>query len=153
LSAYQLPVWVWPTALLGVGALAVWRGRDTERLGAATVLANWAITTLVYRAGSDDTQWGILAVDGAQFAVFILSAFGSRRHWPLFAAGFGLLQLLTHGAKTLDTAVSAWAYITAQIIWSYLILIAIGYGAWTAPRRYAEMEADLNEAPPGRTLR
>lgn len=120
--------------------LAIWRGREAERLAAAAVLANWAITMLVYRADSDDTQWGILAVDVVQFGVFMGIALRTLRHWPMFMAGFGLLQLVTHLAHALDAAISVWAYITAEIIWSYLILAAIGYGAWTAPRRYAEIE-------------
>ena len=140
MSAYQLPAWVWPTVLMAVGSVAVWRGRDNERLAAAAVLANWALTIVVYRAASRDMQWGILLVDLAQLGVFLWIAMTSRRYWPLFVAAFGLLQVLTHGAKAVDTHVSAWAYITAEIIWSYLIIFAIGYAAWTAPRRYVEID-------------
>jgi hypothetical protein len=140
MSAYQLPPWVWPSAVIGASALALWRGRETERLAATTVLANWAITMVVYRATSRDTQWGILVVDLVELGVFLWIALRSQRYWPLFVAGFGLLQVLTHGAKALDTRVSAWAYITAEIIWAYLIVFTIAYASWSAPRRYAQLE-------------
>lgn len=139
MSAYQLPPWVWPTAVISAGALSLVRGRDEERVAAFTMLASWAVTMVVYRADNHGTQWGILLVDLAQLGVFLWLAAKSRRYWPLFVAAFGLLQVLTHGAKTLDTGISAWAYITAQIIWSYLIVFAIVYASWTAPHRYAEI--------------
>lgn len=153
MSAYQLPPWVWPSAVLGAGVLAMWRGREHERIVAMAVLANWAITMVVYRAASEGTQWGILLVDLVQLGVFVWIALTSRRYWPLFVAGFGLLQVLTHGAKALDTGISAWAYITAGIIWSYLIVFTIAYASWTAPRRYAEIEALGPTTPPGATRR
>lgn len=144
---YQLPHWVWPTALIAVCVLAVWRGRDDERLAAAAVLADWALTVFVYKVGTQDTQWAILAVDTAQFAVLVFIALRTQRYWPLFTAGFGLLQLVTHLANAVDGAVTGWAYITAEIIWSYLLLFTVGYGAWTAPRVVPRM------APPGATRR
>ena len=152
MSSYQLPIWVWPVALSIVCALAVWRGHDEERLAAAAVLANWALSMVVYRARSEETQWAVLVVDAGLFAIFLWIAMRSRRFWPLFAAGFELLSLVTHGAHALDAGVSGWAYLTATRIWSYLILIAIGYGAWTAPRRYAEIGV-APSAVPGATRR
>ncbi|MBL8553141.1 MAG: hypothetical protein JNL41_02595 [Phenylobacterium sp.] len=153
MSAFQLPLWTYPTVVIGAGLAALWRGREEERLGAFTMLAAWAVTMVVYRTGSRDTQWGIFAVDTVQFVVFVWLSMKTRRYWPLFAAGFGLLQVVTHGAKTLDTGISAWAYITAQIIWSYLILFTIIYASLSAPRRYAEIEAMPAIDPPGATRR
>lgn len=143
---FQLPHWVWPTALFAVCALAVSRGRDEERLAAGANLASWALTVFAYRVGYQETQWAILAFDAAQFGVLLWIAMRSRRHWPLFAAACGLLQVVTHMANAIDPIVTGWAYITAGIIWSYLILIAIGYGAWSAPDFYARMAAAGSEA-------
>ena len=134
-----------------VCGLAVWRGRDDERLAAAATLANWAITLVLFRAYSDDTQWAVMVVDFALLALMVWLALRSDRYWPLFAAAFALLTILTHIAHALDTSVSGWAYLTAALIWSYLSLIAIGYGAFTAPfYRPAGAAAD---ATPGATLR
>ena len=44
-------------------------------------------------------------------------------------------------ANALDDAISGWAFITAALGFQYMALLGIGYGAWTAPRRYAEIEA------------
>ena len=148
---YQLPIWVWPAALLGVCAIAIWRGRDEERLAAAGELATWALTLLVFQSRSESTQWSVLAIDALLLMLFIWIALRSRRYWPLCAAGFQLLAVVTHVGRTLDTSVSGWAYLTAVLIWNYLTLFTIGYGAWTAPR-YADITAEPTD-PPGATLR
>jgi hypothetical protein len=124
-----------------VCAIALWRGRDQERLAAAAVLAGWALSMVVFKQRSEETQWAVLGIDICIFALFAWISLRSARFWPLFTAGFGLLLLATHGASALDSRVSGWAYLTAERIWSYLTILAIGYGAWTAPRRYAEIEA------------
>lgn len=120
----------------------------------AAVVVNWIVSYNLYHR-SEGAQYGILAADTALFLVFLWPALKSGRHWPLFNAGFGLLLLVTHLGKLVDPTITGWAYITAELIWSYMILIAIGYGAWTAPRRYAEIDDDpdgWNDAP-GATLR
>lgn len=119
---------------MGVCVVAVWRGRDEERLAAAGVLADWALTVFVYKVRSEDTQWGVLAVDTVQFALFLWIAMRSQRFWPLFVGSFALLQLVTHLANAADAGVTGWAYLTAELLWSYLLLFTVGYAAWTAPR-------------------
>ncbi|MDZ4367596.1 MAG: hypothetical protein U0987_11315 [Afipia sp.] len=145
---YQLPVWVWPTALLAVCALAVWRGRDDERLAAGSVLAGWALTLMVFKSRSEDTQWAVLLIDMGLFSVLTWVALRTRRYWPLFAAAFQLLLVVTHLARALDAGVSGWAYLTAGLVWSYLMLAAVGYGAWTAVYD-TEAEAGLADDVPG----
>lgn len=134
-----------------VCGLALWRGRDDERLAAAGSLANWALTLVVFKSYSVDTQWYVMAVDLALLALYVWLALRSARYWPLFAAAFSLLVVVTHLAHALDSGVSGWAYLTAALIWSYLSLIAIGYGAWTAP--YDTTDAPEPMETPGATLR
>jgi hypothetical protein len=132
--SYQLPVWVWPAALLSVCIITVWRGGDEERLAAGALLANWAVTLILFdKAHPNDLQRGILVVDLALLILYFWLALRSRRYWPLFAAAFQLLVIFTHLGRALDPAVRGWAYLTAGIIWSYLVLIAIATGAWTRP--------------------
>jgi len=152
-SGYQLPVWVWPTVLMGVCGLAAWRGRDPERLAAGGYLAAWALTVVVFKDGSRDIQWAVMAIDGALLVLMVGLALRSRRFWPLFVAALQLLAVLTHIARALDARVSGWAYLTAVLVWGYLALGMIAYGAWTAPRRYAEIEADDPNEVPGATRR
>lgn len=122
--------------MLGVCAVAAWRGRDDERLAAGGYLANWALTLVVFKDRSVDTQWGVLVVDLALLVLYLWLAMRSRRYWPLLATGFHLLAVITHVARAMDPAVGGWAYLTAELIWSYMVIGTIGYGAWTAPRWY-----------------
>lgn len=144
----QLPLWVWPTTLLGVCAIAVLRGRDAERLAAAGYLAAWALSLVVFRADSRDTQWAMMVIDVGLFGLVIYLAMTSARYWPLFVGAMQLLAVLSYIAKSLDSGISAWAYLTAILVWNYLALFAIGYASWTAPKRYAEIGAlDASEVP------
>ena len=136
MAAYQLPPFVYPTVLMGVCAAATMRGKDDERLAAGGMLAAWALTLVTYRR-TDQTMWGVFAVDVVLLALLIWIALRSPRYWPLFAAGFHFLTIFTHLAKTANPTLGGWAYVTAEIIWSYLALFAIGYGAWTAPAIYS----------------
>jgi hypothetical protein len=150
---YQLPIWVWPTALMSVCALAVWKGRDESRLAAGGLLANWALSMMVFEARSEDIQWPIIATDSGLFALYLWIALRSPRYWPLFLASFALLVLVTHLAHGLDPGVSGWSYLTAELLWSYLMLVALGYGAWTANHESYAGEAAMPETAPGATLR
>lgn len=136
---------------MSVCALALWRGRDEERLATVGLLANWALGMTVFKSTSEDMQWAVLGFDIALLALYFWVAFRTRRHWPLFVAGFQLLIVITHMARLADPRVSGWAYLTAQLLWSYLVLLTIGYASWTAPR-YAINAEDPTEGP-GATLR
>jgi hypothetical protein len=133
--SYQLPHWVWPATLLAVCALAAWRGRAYERMAAGVYFVAWVLTVAVFQSHSEATQWAVLAIDAGVLIFLVWVALRSTRYWPLFAAGFHLLAVVTHLAHAADPRVSGWAYQTAELLWSYLGLYAIGYGAWTAPRK------------------
>lgn len=120
---------------MAVCTIAAVRGRNEERLAAGGMLAAWALTMVVYRTQGQQTEWGILIIDLALLGLLVGIALRSSRYWPLFAAGFHLLAVVTHVARSVDSSVTGWAYITAGIIWGYLVVFAVGYGAWTAPRR------------------
>ncbi|MBW8882014.1 MAG: hypothetical protein JF615_11545, partial [Asticcacaulis sp.] len=81
---------------------------------------------------------GAFLADGALFVVFFAMAMRTTRFWPLAAAGFQLLAVMTHVAKLIDPALQQWAYITAGVIWTYLVLVTIGIGTmntWRARRQ------------------
>jgi hypothetical protein len=142
---YQLPFWVWPTALMSVCAVAYWRGREDERLAATALLANWGLSVLLVKV-DDGGFWDSLAIDLGLVGIYVWLALRSARYWPLFAAAFQILIVVTHLGRVADPSVSTWAYMTAGIVWSYLVLFAIGYGAWTAPR-YAESDGVPTDVP------
>jgi len=136
-----------------VCALAAWRGHDDERLAAGGLLANWALSLVVFKSGSEETQWAVSLFDAALTVLYLWIALRSRRYWPLFAAGFQLLVMVTHLGHAVDPRVTGWSYLTAQLLWAYLVIIAIGYGSWTAPRRYADIADEPESAMPGATRR
>ena len=146
MGAYQLPPWVWPAAISVVCLLAAWRGREEERLSAGAYLRAWALTLVVFRARREATQVPVLMIDVALLAVFSWIALRSRRYWPLFAAAFQLLAVMTHLARLADTAVTGWAYQTAGLVWAYLVIVSIGYGAWTAPRHAVSTDEPIDAA-------
>ena len=151
MSAYQLPFWVWPTALAGVCGVAAWRGDGAVRLAAAGIAVDWSICRMLFQAHSEHAPGGSMAADFGLLALYVGIALRSRRFWPLFAAGFQLLLLATHVGRMVDPELSGWAYLTAQLIWSYMVLAALACGAWTTPN-YA-LNAAAPTAPPGATLR
>jgi hypothetical protein len=144
---------VWAATLVVVVALAFIRGGRSERWAASALAAGWLTTLVVYRYRIGGTEWGVLAVDIALLAALLWIALRSPRYWPLFAAGFHLLAVVTHLARTVDIHVNHWAYITAEIIWGYLLAFAIGYGAWTYPRAQPAANAAPAITDPGATRR
>lgn len=150
MSADAIRAFVWAATVLLVCALAVWRGRRDEQLAAGIMLAAWAVTMVVYRSGFQQMEWGILLVDVGALGGFVWIALRSDRFWPLFGAGFHLLAVITHVARLADPGVGGWAYITAEIVWGYMLALAIGYGAWTA--RGAQ-PASTDDDPAGATRR
>ena len=152
MTSYGIRALVWALTVMAVCGIAMLRGGRYERLAAGVMLAAWALTMVVYRAGFRETEWGILVVDLAALAAFVWIALNSSRYWPLLAAGFHLLAIVTHLARTVDQQVGAWAYLTAEILWGYLLAFAIGYGAWTARAAQPASEA-APSTPPGATRR
>lgn len=144
---------VWVATLIVTCALALTRGGRSERVAAGALSAGWLLTVIAYRFRFGGTEWGILAIDVALLGVLAWIALRSDRYWPLTAAGFHLLAVITHVARIVDVHVNHWGYITAEIIWGYLLAIAIGYGAWTYRRGQLAANAGGAFANPSDTRR
>jgi hypothetical protein len=139
----------WTLIVVGTFAIAMWRGGREERFAGNAVLIAWLLTKLVSRYQGHQTEWGVLLVDAGLMALFVWLALTSRRHWPIFAAGFHLLAVVTHVARMVDPTVGGWAYLTANIMWANLVLLSIVYASWTAPGR----SQASTPAPAGATRR
>jgi len=130
---------IWDLAMMGMGGFALWRGGKPEKLLAiGLILGSLATAVVENRQDWLYPQWGILLVDFGYLALAVWIGMRSDRVWPLFTAGFQLVAVITHGAMMADRGVGGWAYITAGVIWSYMILLSIVVGTWLQwlrPRR------------------
>lgn len=124
------PEQIWAVAMLAVSSYAWWRGGWVERVvSVANVLAWIATAALQNRTNWVDPQWSVFAVDVVFLGVLLGLVVRSDRNWILPAAAFQLLLVITHAAIIVDEGVRARAYITALILWSYLVLITLALGA------------------------
>lgn len=129
-----LPTWLGPVILLLVCSAAFLRGGVEERLTAAGLLINVAVTVLLRDDSWPALQRAGFAVDVLMLFLLVGIALWSPKYWPMAAAGFQLLAVLTHIGKMIDPELEQWAYITAIVIWTYLLLSALGVGVWNSWR-------------------
>lgn len=134
LSDLALPHAVWLVAIAATCGAAFWRGRGSERAGAAIILGGWAATVAVAAYDGWDRRWAVLGVDFAAFLLLTVLALRSSRYWPLVAAGLQFVAVVTHAARLLDPTVGGWAYISAGRIWGYLLLVPLAVGVAGAAR-------------------
>lgn len=131
-------------------------GRWEERTAAAALVIDSTITVLFRDTRWIGPQWTEFSVDVAYLAILVFIALKSRRYWPMFAAGFQLLSIMTHTIRMVDPQVNGWTYVTAMIMWTYLIMYAILFGvwgSWKARRQLRAMAAGVATSEPGATLR
>lgn len=136
-----LQPWLGLAIFGAVCAFALWKGGAEERIAAASLLLGDVITLSFRDRSWEGTQWVGFGVDVAFLLVIGLIALRSKRYWPMAAAGFQLLGVVTHAARMIDSHVRPWAYITAGVIWSYAVLIALAVGAYNRWRERRQLEA------------
>ncbi len=122
--------------MLSVSAFALWRGGWPERtIAVLNVLASLASGVLQNRGDWISPQWADLIVDVTFLLVLLWLALRSDRYWPMWAAAFQLLGVVTYVARMADYRVGALAPFTAGVIWSYLVLGSLAVGTWQCWRR------------------
>lgn len=128
--------------LLAVCVYAWWRGGTDERSVAATCLAGTIATLLAVSplhkryAGVEE---GLLFVDLAVLAGFIVVALRSKRFWPLWVAGLQLTTFIGHILKGIDQELLPRAYGAALQFWSYPILVIVLVGTYRHHRRLKQL--------------
>ena len=129
-----------PLQILFIVALAIccgaafWLGRDSERITAAMLIAAATLSPLVQTSNFLHPEGGILLIDLLLLAYLLVLALRSDRFWPLWAAGFQVVGTLIHVARLVDASVWPSAYATAEVFWSYPVLLALGLGTWLEAR-------------------
>lgn len=121
--------------LLAVG-YALWRGGRPERVCAVAMLAAWlASPYVVARNDWVDPQWALAAIDVSLFLVLLWHALRSDRYWPMWAAALLGLGVVMHVTMLVDPRIIPKAYLTANVIWSYLVVLALVAGTALEARR------------------
>ncbi|MFN3945312.1 MAG: hypothetical protein ACK4K7_10315 [Allosphingosinicella sp.] len=126
----MLQILYW-TTLAACLLFALKRGGADERIGAAVIAVGSLLSVGAAAAPNGRFQaaeTGILIVDLAVLAAFLALALRSERFWPLWATGFHLVAVVTHGAMMVSPGVVPRAYALAQGFWAYPMLFAIAIG-------------------------
>jgi hypothetical protein len=125
--------------LLAAVCLYAWlRGGSDERIVAATCLAGTIATLLAISplqrryAGVEE---GMMLVDLAVLAGFVVVALRSERFWPLWVAGLQLTTSIGHLLKGIDQDLLPRAYGAALQFWGYPILIILAVGTYRRHQR------------------
>jgi hypothetical protein len=149
-GSHGIPPWLGIALGWLVCGGALWKGGLSERFVAAGFLLSWFADAMLKDHRFVGPQWAEFASDTAFFVLILVVALRSGRYWPLFAAAFQLLEVITHTASIVARHLSAWAYITANVIWTYLLLGSLAYGVWGHLRRGAHPEdSDAATRDPG----
>lgn len=145
---HSLPQQFWVLAIGLVCGFALWRGGRPEKLVAVAYLMAWLFTPISHAAHHwVGPQWGVLVIDGLLLAWLITVALRSDRLWPLFAAGFHLVGVVTHLAMAVDPSVAPLPYYRGLVIWSYLSLVPLALGTWNVWRSATPQKASADIAP------
>jgi hypothetical protein len=115
-------------------------------------LLSFALTVALRDRSWAGIQWSAFVADVCLLALLTGIALRTAQYWPLTAAAFQLLCVVTHLARMVDPGVRAWAYATGQVIWSQLLVVAIGVGTWNAWRE-GRHPATTDDDPAGATRR
>jgi hypothetical protein len=129
-----LPLWFGTLVTALVCGAALWKGGTEERLVAGALALNVILCAKLRDISWPHVQLGEFAIDVLTLAFFVAVALRTPKYWPLAAAAFQLLGVMTHVAKLIDPLLQQWAYITAGIIWTYMLFAAILTGTWNSWR-------------------
>lgn len=148
-------IYPWFGLVLTIAACggAFWKGGREEQLAAGALLIDWALTIALRDRSWVGTQWAAFGADLGLLIVITAISMRTTRYWPLVAAGFELLCVTVHVARMIDPGVRAWAYATAQVIFTQLFVLTIGVGAWNTWREGRQPASAADDPMAGATRR
>jgi hypothetical protein len=136
MTASLVPFLTWRFVSLFVCLIALVRGRRPERLSAVVILFASVLTGLVLRSRPwKPIEPDLIFIDSCVAVFFVALALKSSRWWPLWAAAFHLLAVITLLIDALDTVVRPYAYYVGEQIWDYMGLMALLLGSLVEGRR------------------
>lgn len=130
---------------------ALLKGGRAERLGAAILVVGTVASLLAASGRFHSLEVGLVLVDVAVPAAFILLALRADRYWPIWASALAGLGLLAHlGRWSLGPGLEPRIYLISIAVWSYLILAAIAIGTFNhgrGTRGLDELAAEPDSRP------
>lgn len=143
---------VFLTLLLAALTAAFSRGGRPERMGAGLLFVASVVTPMVQRHLFDQVEVSIAVVDFLLFGALAWMALASSRRWPVYAAAFQGLGVLTHLARFKAGAVSGDAYAHMLVAWSYLVVASLFLGSLMETQQQVVIdgpsEHDIEPVPP-----
>jgi len=115
-----------------VAAFAIWAGRWPERAVGTTVMVVF-LSEYPQPLLATFPSWLGPAGDVVVLIVCVTCALRSDRYWTIAASAFALLALVT---QVLHHVLGGglWAFLSAELVWSIMIVAALLVGALSAAR-------------------
>lgn len=111
------------------------RGGRPERQGGAMLLGAALATPLLQTRMFTGIEIGIAAIDMVLLAGLVWLAFNSERRWPVFAAAFQAIGVLTHLARLAAGPVHGDVYGHLLVLWSYPVALSLLWGSLVETRQ------------------
>ena len=112
------------------------RGGWAEKLAASGLVVNSYLSALLvspYETQYRHVEVSVALVDLGLLLLLTLIALRSRKFWPLWLTAFQGMALLAHFAPYVH--VSPWVYNRAAALWSWPMLIVLGFAVRGHHRR------------------
>jgi hypothetical protein len=130
-----LPAQIGAAAILIICAGALWKGDRIEQWGGGICFMAWLATILIQDdVGATLEQFALLGVDFAVLVALGFLAWRGEKTWPVWAAACQAITVAVHLAKMVDFRIPTAAYISALVLASYGVLIALAIGTVVAWR-------------------
>ena len=113
---------------------AYWNGGETEKLGAAIMVAGSVLTALM-ATGWRGVNIGVLVVDVAVLVALVVLMLRTDKYWLLWVTAFQVICVLTHFARLINPAILSRAYSIGEGFWAYPMLMALSLGVSENRRR------------------
>jgi len=118
---------------LGVCAFALMKGDEPERITAGALVAAWLATLAVHRETAlSSVPMPVMVIDALLLVFLVVMSWRTDRTWLIWAAALQSIVVLVHIITLMDLRIRAIAYLSAQAIGSYGLLVSLAIGTFWA---------------------
>jgi|TARA_R110002049_G_scaffold17309_1_gene67589 hypothetical protein len=121
------------------------KGGQPERKAVMIFIIGFVMSVIM--ASPSDNRFthpeiGILIVDLAMLAAFLMLALNAERYWTIWICSMQIIQVLSHIPKMLIPELLPQAYFVIGAIWAYPMLIVLTIGTYRHQQRLRLYGAD-----------